>query len=317
MLVFIFCFCRYLATGESYRSLHHQFRVGTTTISNIIPEVCSAIWETMRRTYIKKPTTQDWEQIAEMFWKKWNFPNCIGAVDGKHIVIQSPAHSGSLYYNYKGTYSVVLMAVVDAMYQFICVNIGAYGKQSDAGIFGNSRIGQHLRYKPHKLKIPQDRIIPEAKEMGTMPYVIVGDEAFPLQRNIMRPYPSRKMSPKTAAFNYRLSRVRRIVECAFGILAARWRVFHTKIAVKPSTADSIVKATIVLHNLIQRDTTPGRPQDILAEYSPDCVQGFEGFAAYGTRGSHEATDIRDKFAQYFVENPLPWQEEYLRRGGRL
>ena len=50
------------------------------------------------------------EDIAKQFEERWNFPNCLGAIDGKHIILQPPATSGSFYYNYKHTYSIVLLA---------------------------------------------------------------------------------------------------------------------------------------------------------------------------------------------------------------
>jgi hypothetical protein len=85
-----------------------------------------------------------WKSVANDFCTLWNFPSCLGALDGKHITIQSPSNSESLYFNYKKTFSNVLLAFVDAQYNFIAVYVGAYGKNSDGGIFGNSHLGKAL-----------------------------------------------------------------------------------------------------------------------------------------------------------------------------
>ncbi|CAG2238694.1 unnamed protein product [Mytilus edulis] len=116
---------RYLATGESYRSLSYSFRIAPSTVCSIIPEVCDALYQALKDTYMKVPSTpEEWEEIATDFYEKWNYPNCLGAIDGKHVVVQAPSNSGSYYYNYKHTHSIVLMALVDANYRFTYVDVG-------------------------------------------------------------------------------------------------------------------------------------------------------------------------------------------------
>jgi len=90
------------------------------------------------------PRKETWRRIAKEFYSGWNFPNLCGSLDGKHIVIQAPAKSGSLFFNYKKTFSIVLVALVDANYRFIAVDIGSYGRQSDGCTLKNSILGQKL-----------------------------------------------------------------------------------------------------------------------------------------------------------------------------
>lgn len=139
-------------------------------------------------------------------------------------MIKCPTKTGSLYFNYKGTFSVVLLALVDANYKFVCIDIGSYGRNSDGGIFAHSSLGRAL--SAEQLKLPPDSPLPGAEQLGPAPFVMVGDEAFPLQTHLLRPFPGRHCPPDQKAFNYRLSRARRIVENAFGILAVRWSLLH-------------------------------------------------------------------------------------------
>ena len=284
---------------------------------NIIAEVCDVLWQRLVGIYMVMPkTTDDWKIIAKNFESRWNFPHCVGAIDGKHVVIKAPDNTGSLHFNYKGTFSIVLLALVDANYRFIYIDTGSYGRNSDGGIFAHSTLGKAM--KANALNLPPDQVLPEAAELGPLPHVFVADEAFPLMCNVMRPYPGRKkdLDESQLIFNFRLSRARRIVENAFGILACRWRIYHTKIMVSPAVANNIIKATCVLHNFLQTTSTPAQITSIESEVSADCPpERFENLTRGGNRGSTEAADIRVKFQQYFATvGSIERQESYIRRG---
>ena len=82
----------------------------------------------------------EWQSIEDGFRETWQFPNCVGAIDGKHVLITPPPKSGSAYYNYKRSFSIVLLALVDADYKFTYVDVGNYGRIGDAGVFKNSTL---------------------------------------------------------------------------------------------------------------------------------------------------------------------------------
>jgi len=122
--------------------------------------------------------------LSAEFEAKTNFPHCIGALDGKHVSILPPPNSGSLYYNYKHYFSIVLLALVDANCRFIYVDIGEYGRVSDGGVFNNSSLVQALEH--NTLNIPPPSDVPNSQD--PLPYVIVADDAFPLKKYLMKPY---------------------------------------------------------------------------------------------------------------------------------
>lgn len=120
---------RYLAHGSSLRIQAWDFRIGRSTIYKIVPEVCNAIWQALQPIYLPAMKKNQWERVAKEFQEKWQFPNLLGAIDGKHIRIKAPINSGSLYFNYKKYFSIVLLATCDAKYRFTWVDIGQYGKK--------------------------------------------------------------------------------------------------------------------------------------------------------------------------------------------
>ena len=82
------------------------------------------------------PKTKDaWLDISHKFLLRWN--RYCHAIDGKHIVIEQPSNSGSHYRNYKGTDSIILMGMIGPEYEFLYVDVGINGRNSDGGIWAN------------------------------------------------------------------------------------------------------------------------------------------------------------------------------------
>lgn len=80
-----------------------------------------------------EPSAESHKKAIREFYILWQFANCIGCIDGKHIRLKCPANTGSACFNYKDCFSMVLLAVVDAKYKFIAVDVGSYGREGDAG----------------------------------------------------------------------------------------------------------------------------------------------------------------------------------------
>lgn len=130
------------------------------------------------------------------------FPTALAQSMGETVI--HPADSGSLCYNYKHYFSIILLAVCDANCKFTYIYLGAYGKSSDSSIFKESTLYEKLRISLH---IPKPKRLSE-NGVIEVPYVIVGDEAFGLHVNIVHPHGSNNLSYKKKTFNYRLSRAR-------------------------------------------------------------------------------------------------------------
>ncbi|KAG0723260.1 Protein ALP1-like [Chionoecetes opilio] len=295
--------CRYLATGTSQKDIARYFCVGRSTVCSIIPQVCRAVWEALLPLYMPRPTQETWRRIAEGFWQHCNFPQCLGAIDGKHIHIQNPVLGGSQCFNYKRYFSTVLMAIADSTHRFVYVDVGAYGKEHDGSIFSQSRFARELQAGSLNL--------PEAEETE-LPYVFAADEAYHLKPNMLRPYPARSLNHTKSIFNYRLSRTRRVVENTFGILVTRWSILRQPIIARPEKIDAIVQAMCILHNFL-RDKEGLEPESALLEGT--AFHDFESRQGAG-RHTEAAAAIRDKFAEYFVtpEGRLAGQENIVHRG---
>lgn len=300
-----YVFHRYLATGTAFRQIAFNFRVSKTAVSTIVIEVCQAIWLTLRKKHMKKPTVANFENIANEFYEKWNFPHCIGSIDGKHIRVKCPSNSGSMYFNYKNFFSIVLMAIADAKYKFIMVDIGAYGKDSDGGVLQNSKIYNSI--EKASLKLPNPKSLPNFSSVA--PFVFIGDEAFPLKEHLLRPFPRKQLDDEDKSYyNYRLSRARMTIECAFGIAASKFRILQKSIETKVENADHIVKAICVLHNVIidlEKNLTDKNYliNTLQGELNSTELESING-GRFNNRSAQTAITVRNTFVQYFKRNKI-------------
>ena len=128
-------------------------------------------------------TSEDWLKISETFQSRWNFPNCLAAIDGKHIQITPPP--GTEYFNYKNTFSKILLAIALPEYECIYTDIGSNGRMNDSGVWNSSDLCRKI--EDNYLNI----LAPAPLPLGyiRISHVFVGDDAFALNSYMMKPYP--------------------------------------------------------------------------------------------------------------------------------
>ena len=167
---------RYLVTGDSHVTISASYRISPPTVWRIVNETCLALWDVLKEDGIlSHPSDEDgWKKVTSDFETKWNFPHCLGAIDGKHIVMQAPARSGTSFFNYKKTHSIVLLAVCNADYLFILVDVGDSDRNSDGGAFKSSALGYAI--DNGLLHIPDSDYITNTNTV--LPYVFVVHKAF-------------------------------------------------------------------------------------------------------------------------------------------
>ena len=205
---------------------------------------------------------EDWKKIEERFRNRWNVPHAVGALDGKHIAIEKPNKSGSEYFNCKGYFSLVLLALVNADYKFLWVNMGASGSSSDAQIFNHRKLKRTIENGTLGLPPPE----PLGPGGPDLHYFLLGDNTFAMMPWLVKPYSRRQLTREERIANYRISRGRRVVENSFGILVKRFRVLLTTMEQRPKVVRDIVLTCVVLHNMLrsrQRDRAdrPSTPAD--------------------------------------------------------
>lgn len=253
---------------------------------------------------------------------QWQYPNCLGALHGKHIYIQPPSHSGCTFRNYKGCFSVVLMAVVHAHYKFVYVSVGGQGRLSDDGLFAHSDL--HRAMDAGLLNVPEPEPLPNTDTV--MLYMLFADDAFLLCTDLQKPFSHQQLDHDQRIYNYRLSRARRVVENTFGILANRLRVFRTTISLDPDKVGKITLASCVIHNFLRARRSESYVPPTLTDRETDdheFIPGswreegqgvFHDVATSRARNpTQRAKELRDMMKEYFnsPEGQVSWQEHHI------
>ncbi|KAJ8965585.1 hypothetical protein NQ317_011572 [Molorchus minor] len=160
-----------------------------------------------------------------------------------------------------------------------------------------------------------------------VPYVFVGDDAFPLSQRILKPYPG--CHPKGSmkrVFNYRLSRARRIVETTFGIMVAVFRVFRTPMMLQPDKVTKVVMTCVLLHNFLRKSESSANIYTPMGTFNKEdngiLSEGswrrefannssVQPLLKIGRKATVKAQTVRTEFADYFSTTiQLSWQNLY-------
>lgn len=255
-------------------------------------------------------TEQDWLTVERGFHNR--FPHAIGAIDGKHVVLQAPFNTGSEYYNYKKTFSIVLLALVDSNYCFMFADIGCQGRISDGGVLKNSILWNKMENNLLRLPAPN----PLTNGNIDLPYVFLGDGAFALHKTLMKPYPGEQLvDTKERIFNRKLSSARAIVENTFGVMSSVFRVLRKPLLLQPEQAKKIVMACVVLHNFLRLSrysSSTYTPPGTFDTYSGDTLisngswrdnvpnnPALRNMRRVPRRSEKTAVKIRNAFANHF------------------
>ena len=141
----------------------------------------------------------DWCDLSDKFGSRLIFHHACGALDGKHIATKN---SGSVYHNYIGFFSIILLGLVDAEYKFIWVDVCGNGSTSDCAVFNNSEFKEALEVDT--LGLPPEEGLSGDEE--PISYFLIGDDAYTLRMWMMKPYSAHHLTEAEMTFNYRLSR---------------------------------------------------------------------------------------------------------------
>ncbi|CAJ0603086.1 unnamed protein product [Cylicocyclus nassatus] len=284
-------YLRFVAFGGTFVSFALAAGCGRETVSAIVAEVTDVIIDELHEIAFPPLTRERLQAIANATHDRYDYPRAVGFMDGKHVRIEKPAHSGSSYWNYKNYYSIILLAICDCDYRILLYDVGAAGRAGDAGVYRSSAIKEFLDANDHLFPPTED-----LDRVGPVQYHILVDGGFGQDLRFVRPYRDAEAdTPEKRRFNSRHSRARRMIESTFGILARRFQILMHPMQVDPARAARIVKALLILHNLLpRRQDTHGGQQGS----SEEALHSVERTIA--ETGASAAKTARERITLYYT-----------------
>lgn len=260
------------------------------------------------------------------FQNKCNFPNCVGAVTGKHVAMKAPPNSEGQFNNYKvrkfiianrihknilfnlkGFASIVLLAICDSSYRFTYIDVGTYGREGDTNAFFQCDLGKTLLLD--ELEFPKDKILNGKR----IPYFIVGNDAFPLHERIMKTYSGKKLDTRQRIYNDSLGRARLCIEKAIGILCVKWMALENTLLTKACKVQKMISACCSLHNFLLRESP-----ETYSMHGPEILPVsnlIDLQACQKDLVKERSEEIRNNLKDYInslaVYSQVSWQEEYV------
>lgn len=234
-------------------------------------------------------------KTAVYFLHHWNFPNCVGSIDGMHVVIQAPNKSESLFSNYKGTFSIVLLAVVDAKYCFQITDFGSYLRSSDGGILANSPFGWAFQE-------PSISRVARSRTPWTPASYLHGRWRLPPPM-----WPDETLSKYATPWEEKGLHL----QAFMGKVGSQGCIWYScsavaNVSLGHANAETCVKATCILHNFLWR-TRPGDPSFVSQDAKE--ASALQIISKVLTNNvAWEAIHVWETFATYFcAKGAISWQ----------
>ncbi|XP_052851712.1 uncharacterized protein LOC128261849 [Drosophila gunungcola] len=130
-----------LGSSKDYRKVGRLFGIPSSMVPKVLTEFCRFICRVFSSEYLP-PEFLTQEKLDECVsgFDELGFPQCFGVLDGTHIEVRPPIADAEDYYNMKGWYSTILIALVDHRGRFLYVNTGCQGRCSKSQIYEASTL---------------------------------------------------------------------------------------------------------------------------------------------------------------------------------